>query len=268
MEIDWRAAVLFVSRQPAWTRTVGVGGLLMLVLPPLGWVLALGYRSLVAHQLIERGSPILPPWRGNVIIALRRGAASSAVILTYLTPFFVLYWGLGLQRVDSLLHHWRELAVFVAAVVVFPPVVIPTLPLIYAARYDWLSFAPGEIAFLVLTFLAPIALLPAAFLQVARHGRFTAALDIVAALRLVASAPRAYVEAWVVSLTVSASAVLVLPLGPWMLFWSYLVISHVFLQVLAAAHRESAEQDVRYRHPAHDTRFARLRDVRSDRSGY
>jgi hypothetical protein len=41
--------------------------------------------------------------------------------------------------------------------------------------------------------------------------------------------------AWVVSLAVSAVSVAVVPLTPWMLFWSYLVISHVFLQVLASA---------------------------------
>jgi hypothetical protein len=48
-------------------------------------------------------------------------------------------------------------------------------------------------------------------------------------------APRFYVEAWIVSLVVSAASAVAIPLTPWMLFWSYLVISYVFLQVLREA---------------------------------
>ena len=82
-----------------------------------------------------------------------------------------------------------------------------------------------------------ILLLPAAFLQVARHRRFRAAFNVGEAVRLVLTAPRLYCEAWLVSLGVSAAAVLLVPLTPWLLFWSYLVISHLFLQVLGHAAR-------------------------------
>ena len=52
-------------------------------------------------------------------------------------------------------------------------------------RYDWLSFSREEVAVLMLVFFTPIALLPAAFLQVAQHHRFTAAFNLIAAVRLV-----------------------------------------------------------------------------------
>ena len=42
MLIDWRAALVFVTREPDWKPRIGLGGLLMLVVPPIGWVLALG----------------------------------------------------------------------------------------------------------------------------------------------------------------------------------------------------------------------------------
>jgi hypothetical protein len=103
--------------------------------------------------------------------------------------------------------------------------------------YDWLHFSAAEMGVLLILSLTPIALLPAAFLQVARHRRFRAAFNVLAAIRFVATVPRLYVEAWLVSLAASAVAVLIVPLMPWLLFWSYLVISHVFLQALAGASR-------------------------------
>ena len=233
MEIDWRSAVRYVAREPGWKQRIGIGGLLMLGVPPLGWLLALGYRSLVGNRLVDGCSPVLPPWRGNLGGTLRRGAASSGVILGYLSPFLAGYWILGMRTPAVPLEHSRELATFAAAVVAFPPLAIPTLPLVYAVRYDWLDFSLAEICLLAGVFLGAILLLPAAFLQVARHRRFAAAFNVPAAVRLVALVPRLYVEAWAVSLVVSAVSVLLVPVTPWMLLWSYLVISHVFLQALA-----------------------------------
>jgi Protein of unknown function (DUF4013) len=236
LHIDWRTALTFVGRQPAWKLRIGIGGAFMLVLPPLGWVLALGYRSLVGNRLVDGGAP-LPAWNGHVLTAFRRGIASSGVILAYLAPSLVAYWVAGVRDVGALSQHWRELAVFAGAVVVFPPLCIPILPVAYAVRYDWLDFTIAEVALVLGLSLGGILILPAAFLQVAQHRRFSAAFRTGAALRLIAAVPRLYAEAWVVALSVSALAVLVLPLAPWLLFWSYLVISHLFLQTLGALRR-------------------------------
>jgi hypothetical protein len=238
--IDWRAALRFVTHQPHWQRRVALGGLFMLVMPPVGWMFALGYRSLVGNRFVDGQHPFLPSWRGHFGLIARRGAASSGVILVYLAPFVVMYWLLGVRSWDLLLTHWREIGRFVAAVVIFPPVALPLLPPLYAARYEWLQFSPIEMALLIVLFFAPIAMLPAAFLQVAHHRRFGAAFNVRAAARLIARAPRAYVEGWIVSLAVSAAAVVILPLAPWLLFWSYLSISHVFLQVFAHASANGA----------------------------
>lgn len=238
--IDWRTALIYVTRERAWTRRVGLGGALMLVVPPIGWVLALGYRSLVGNRLVDGRVPLLPDWRGHTAIAFSRGLASAGVILAYLSPFLITYWLVGVRDLALLTAHGREVAVFVGAVLLFPPAAVPGMPLLYAIRYEWLHFTAAEIATLAFLFFAGIITLPAAFLQVAHHRRFRAALNPAAALRLIATVPRLYAEAWVVSLAVSAVAVLVVPLAPWLLFWSYLVISHVFLQVLGAATRGEA----------------------------
>ena len=120
----------------------------------------------------DREMPVLPPWRGLFGLALRRGAASSGVILAYLTPFVVAFWWLGVRSTDQIVTHARELLTMLAAVMVFPPLAIPGMPVLYVIRYEWLQFSAAEIELLV-------------------------------------------------------------PLAPWLLFWSYLAISHLFLQAAA-----------------------------------
>jgi hypothetical protein len=242
--IDWRTALTYVTREPAWKRRIGIGGAVMLVAPPIGWVMALGYRSLVGNRLVDGRRPLLPEWRRHAALALVRGAASSGVILAYLSPFLIAYWLLGVRDLGLLRTHWRELTVFAGAVLLFPPAAVPGMPVLYGVQYDWLHFTATEVAALGMLFFAGFVTLPAAFLQVARHRRFRAAFNIGAALRFIASAPRHYVEAWFISLAVSATAVLVIPLAPWLLFWSYLVISHLFLQALGALPRTESVSSI------------------------
>ena len=229
--IDWRTAVGYVIREPSWKLRVGIGGLLILLLPPVGWVLALGYRSIVGQRIVDRQYPLLPPWSGLVGSVWRRGAASSGVILTYLTPFVVTYWVLGVSSLDVMSTKSRELLVFVAAVAAFPPLALPGMPVLFATRYDWMQFSAGELAVLSALFIGPIALLPSAFLQVAQQRQFSAAFHLGRVISLIAAAPGLYLQAWIAALAMSAVAVSLVPLMPWMLFWSYLAISHLFLQV-------------------------------------
>jgi hypothetical protein len=230
--IAWRTAAEYIAREPAWKLRVGIGGLLILALPPVGWVLALGYRSIVGQRIVDRQRPLLPPWSGLFAAALRRGAASSGVILAYLTPFVIAYWVLGVPSFDVLAAHRRELLIFVAAVVAFPPLALPVMPVLYARQYDWLQLSTSEMALLGALFFGAILLLPSAFLQVAQRRSFGAAFHLRRVVRLVAAAPALYLQAWIGALTVSALAILLVPLMPWLMFWSYLVISHLFLQVL------------------------------------
>lgn len=207
----------------------------MLLVPPAGWVLALGYRSIVGSRMLDRRSGLLPAWREQLPLIAGRGLLSSAVIVGYLTPFLTAFWLLGMTGGDVAIAHPRELSLFAAGVILFPPVGIPGLPLFYARSYDWLDFSIPDIVILVTLFLITIVIMPAVFLQVARRRSFAGAFRIHEAVLLVTRAPRHYFEAWIVALAVSAFAVLLVPLTPWLLFWSYLVITHVFLQVLERA---------------------------------
>jgi Protein of unknown function (DUF4013) len=240
--LDWRRALGYMTREPKWASTLALGGLFLLVMPPVGWVLALGFRSLVGQRMIAGRSPAVPQWGdfGDVFV---RGAKSSGVILGYLSPALVLFLLFGAGDARVALAHARELGAAVIAIIVFPPVSIPGLPLFAYSRWPWFTIAPTPSLFVLTLFLSAILVLPSAFLRVAATGRYAAAFEVITAVRFASANARAYAEAWVLSLTVSAVAVIVVPLMPWLLFWSYLVILDAFLQVLLRS--QSADSHLR-----------------------
>ena len=221
-----------MTRDPGWTRALLTGGTLMLILPPVGWVMALGFRSVTGERLVRGLEPPLPSWSGNVGEILTRGVKSSGVILGYLSPSIALFFVLGAGGGPQLRAHAVEIALAILAAMIFPPVVIPSLPFVASVRWPWFALDRAEILVLCLLSLTTIVLLPSAFLRVAATGRYAAAFHVRTAWHFARRHHRAYAEAWMLSLVVSAAAVLIVPLMPWLLFWSYLAILHAFLQVL------------------------------------
>ena len=242
MQLDWRSAVTFMTRDPAWKRKLLIGGALFFPLPPLGWIMALGFRSLTGPRLVEGAQPPLPRWRGNLLHILRRGSIAVFVILAHFSPFLICYWAFGLPSPHDAIVRWREIALFVAAIAVFPPLFLTTLPLLYALQFPWLHFAPFEAAILLMLFVGAFFILPASFVQVGMYGTYGAAFRARSAWRFVLANPRLYIEAWIISLAVSALAVLMGPLMPWGLFWSYLAILYVFLDALAQSGTPTARE--------------------------
>ena len=60
MRLDWKAAFAYPFRDPDWKPKLFVGGLLMLLCPPVGWTMALGYRRAVGIRLRAGMTPPLP----------------------------------------------------------------------------------------------------------------------------------------------------------------------------------------------------------------
>jgi hypothetical protein len=65
MRLDWKAAFAYPFRDPDWKPQLFVGGLLMLLCPPVGWTMALGYRRAVGIRLRAGMTPPLPEWSGS-----------------------------------------------------------------------------------------------------------------------------------------------------------------------------------------------------------
>jgi hypothetical protein len=230
--LNWRGALTFMTADPRWKWKLFLGGALFFPLFPLGWVLALGFRSLTGPRLVEGHSPVLPDWSENMAIIFVRGMKAIGVILAHFSPFLLLFWMLGVSDISDLIQHWKLIVFFFVAIAVFPPLFLPLLPLAYAHRLPWLTFSVPEEIVLSILFLGAVLILPASFVQVGLYGSYSAAFRARSAWRFAIINRRNYLEAWVASLAVSAAAVLMGPFMPWGLFWSYLVILHLFLEAL------------------------------------
>lgn len=238
MRLNWKAALSFMTSDPGWKRKLLIGGALFYPFPPLGWVLALGFRSLTGPRIVEGMEPVLPEWRQSFGEIFRRGLLAILVILSHFSPFLACYWLFGLDSAADFAAHWRETLGFFVSIAVFPPLFLPTLPVAYAVRFSWLSFSGAETAILAALFAGAVFILPASFVQVGLHGSYSAAFRAASAWRFALLSWREYLEAWAISLAVSAAAVCLGPFMPWGLFWSYLVILHLFMDALVKSDTE------------------------------
>ena len=237
MTLGWKAALKFPFDDPQWAPKLFVGGLLMLICPPVGWATALGYRRAAGLRLRTGAKPPLPDWHGAWWSYFTGGVGAIGVILGYYLPFMALYTGLAFEPSLRAAAHLPEIALFFALIAVFPPLFLPVLPLLYAYVFSWVQLTPVEIVELVVLFFATAFVLPAAFVQVSVTGKFRTAFRVLQVARFIVHHPGIYCEAWTLSLMVSAIGVGAGPLAPWVLFWSYLVILHAFAEAFLRSGR-------------------------------
>jgi hypothetical protein len=87
--LHWKDAFLFPLETPEARRDVLIGGTLILLLWPIGWVLNLGNRLNVVARLHSGRSPYFTgfrPWTSTLL----RGCISATAIAAYLSPAIVL----------------------------------------------------------------------------------------------------------------------------------------------------------------------------------
>ena len=232
MTLDWKAAFSFFVRDPSWKRKIFLGGLWILLLPPLGWPIALGHRKEMIFALVEGRAPVLPVWSGQLTRFATEGAKAIGVILVYFLPFLVTFWLLSIDEWELLRMHGLEFAVFAAAIVLLLPIFLPLLPPLYWYLFDWVDLSPIETVLVGAMFWGTTFLMPAVFLQVSLFGRFSAAFRVRAVLSFVRRNTRHYVEAWIISVLATGTAAALGPAAPWGIFWSYLVIVYTFNEAL------------------------------------
>jgi hypothetical protein len=240
MTLGWRAAFAYPFDDPAWKRKLFVGGFLMLLFPPIGWTMALGYRRGAGIRLRAGARPPLPEWGGSAWSFYTGGAAAVGIILGYFGPFLVLYSALAFRSSLMIGEHLPEIALFFALIAVFPPLFLPLLPGLYAYAFPWIQITSAQTTVLVALFFGTAFVLPAAFVQVSVTGRFRSAFRLGAVARFIVGHPALYCEAWILSLVASAVGVALGPLSPWGLFWSYIVILHAFTEAFLRTRRADA----------------------------
>jgi hypothetical protein len=83
--LGWRESFQFPIATPEGRRDVLIGGIAVVLLLPIGWILNLGARLDVVHRLFNDDVPYFrgfKPWRWT----FRRGCISATTIVCYLTP--------------------------------------------------------------------------------------------------------------------------------------------------------------------------------------
>jgi len=231
-QLRWLEAFRFMTAEPGWRRKILVGGLLLLF-PPLGWPMALGYRKDVAFRLIAGMRPVMPEWRGRRLNFAKDGCAAVGVILVWFLPFLMVFWYLALDDLSAAAAHGPEILMFFVLLPLLVPIFLPLLPPLYFHLFPWIALSAGEQLVIGFVFWGTTFLMPAAFLQVSLHGRFRAAFRVREVFRLVRRILRPYLEAWALSIAATVLALGSGPLAPWGIFWSYLVIVHAFNAALS-----------------------------------
>lgn len=230
LQLDWKTPSVFICADPTWKQKIFMGGLWLFF--PGGWLIALGYRKEVVMNLVWGKDPILPVWKSRSFYFLQEGCKAMGVILSYFLPWFGALWFCALDGASPM-DHWQELLVFFALVLALTPVFLPTLPWWYDHYYTWFSVSPTEKVLLSISFVALTFVIPAGFMQVARRGRFTDALNPIEVFLVLRHHFLAYTEAWFLSLCMTAGIVLMGPFAPWGVIWSYQGIVYSFNEVLA-----------------------------------
>jgi hypothetical protein len=238
MRLRWSAALGFPFQDPGWKRKLFIGGLLMLLCPPVGWTMALGYRRAVGIRLRAGMTPPLPEWSGCWWSHYKGGIGAVSVILGYYVPFMLLYASLAFEPSLVGLRQLLAIVAFFGLIALFPPLFLPVLPPLYSYLFPWVNLTTPEIAVLVIVFVVTAFALPAAFVQVSVTGRYRSAFRVPHVARFITGHPIVYGEAWLLSLTASAIGVAMGPLAPWGLFWSYIVILHAFTEAFVRSGRE------------------------------
>lgn len=229
MKLHPHAAGLFFLDDPDWRRKLWRGGLTV-VTPFVGWHIVLGYRRHLITHLCD-GPDVMPEWRGNTRRHLVDGLKASCVIFGYLAPLYVVAFALASSRgFDA-----SDLSIWIpAAFFAFPfllPVSLPFAVLVMTFE-GWIR--PTETLLFAAAFASVVFVVPAAFLQVSRTGRFRSAFDLVALVTFFRRRFAAYSRAWIECAPIAIASHLVVPIAPWSIVWAYCGVMFLFNEVLVA----------------------------------
>ena len=222
----------FVVRDPAWRKKIFFGGLLLLLLHPVGWPAALGYRKELISNLSSGTHPVLPEWKGRIVYFFIEGLKAMGVIFGYLSPLYVALVFLLLVNGVQPNQYWLYTGLLFAACTIFSTLSFPSV-LIYWTLFSDGYRIPFEICLLLLgVFGLVIFFIPSAFLQVSKSGRYLSAFNLLAAFSTLVKHFRAYVLAWYHSALMSLSGHFALLFAPWGVVWCYLAIIYEFNSIL------------------------------------
>lgn len=242
MRLNWRKAFLFPIEHATARQALLVGGIWLALLPPVGWLLALGFRKHVAFRFVDNPENVLPTWKGNIKHFLLDGMRAAGIIWVFYIPFMTIFWFTGLRSFNDLNAHLAQVILFFLATPLFVPISLPLVPLLYCHSYSWIEISSSELLTLTVLFFCTAFFMPAAFMQISVHRKFISAFNVPQMVKLVIEDFHLYLEAWLLSLSATVIALLSGPLAPWGIFWSYLTIVFAFNNALALSSNKNIRQ--------------------------
>ncbi len=240
----------FVVKDPDWRQKIFFGGLLLLLVHPIGWPVALGYRKTLISNLTSGTDPLLPTWKGNIFYFFIEGLKAMGVIFGYLSPLYLVL--IYLLITNGVLPNisWLYVIFFFLACTIVSTLSFPAV-LVYMTFFSTEYRIPWMISLaMFLLFVLIIFFIPACFLQVSKSGRYRSAFNIPAAYSTLRLHFYPYCRAWYHSAIMSLVGHFALPFAPWGIFWCYLSIIFEFNSIL-----QQAEQQ-----PLRPTWYQRMKD--------
>lgn len=227
------AALRLMEGEPEWSRAEKRLGWWILLCPPVGWLMALGYRKCLVDEWVRPGGGKIPPWPGDMSL-FREGMGALGVMAVYFTPVLALSWwlGAGVSQAGS----WVDMLKYIFQGLILVPVTFPLNPILQSLHDPGYILTPDRFAIHLAAATLSVFLIPTGFMQLGRRGSFWDALRLDRGISTLVRHPVRYLLAWWVSLRLTLRAMARGVLAPWGIAWSYTGIVYVFQLVLAASH--------------------------------
>jgi hypothetical protein len=231
----------FVVCDPQWRSKIFWGGLLLLLVHPVGWPVALGYRKALIANLADGKEPVLPDWQGKVPFYFFEGLKAMGVIFGYLSPLYLALLLLSLKNGMSPDSTWLYTAAFFVVFTMFSTLSFPIIVLYLTFFSENFRLSWPMSLMLLMAFTSIIFFIPAGFLQVSKSGKYLSAFNLFAAAATLRSHFVAYCLAWYRSGIMSLIGHFSIPFAPWGVFWCYLSIIYEFNSILHTPCSNSAD---------------------------
>ena len=241
------ASSLFMITLPHWRSMISFLGLWLLICPPVGWLMALGYRKQILlfffHPSVDDLRLHRPSLRTALILA-REGICALGVIVFYFLPTLSLIWTWGMHMpVEMYSVHsifTFKFLEFVSRCFMITPLSLGGCLLYYQFYIPefTLSIPHGALALFLLGIT--LFMIPLAFMQIAKRGLWRDAFRLDQVTLLFARIYPNYIGAWQDSLLMTFSAFTLGPRIPWGIAWSYMGIVWRFNWIQCAVQTQCA----------------------------
>ena len=217
-------SAIFMTAKPNWTRPIRSLGWLLFICPPLGWLMALGYRKqIVLHLFHPNQYPITnDQFSLNDYIRLTKdGLCALGVMSLFFLPSLMLSWTLGFDSTNANTTGVFSFIQYALASLSFPPITLGGVNMYYQGYLNTFYLSPTEGSLVIGSMVLATFILPLAYMQIGFRGKWRDALNLRQVLMTLLRDPVGYILAWKDSIRLTIAALFLGLYTPWGIIWSY-----------------------------------------------